>query len=82
MMTLKLDTGALQSLMTEDDGNMKLELQQAVIEEFSRRHIKAIANNVDFKHMIKQTEDTMKSEIEKLFGDWTGSYSNKKFVLN
>ena len=68
MMSIKLDTNALERLMSEDDGTIKLELQQAVIEEFSRRRIKAHINDGNFQKAIG-------TEIEKHFGTWIkGNY--------
>lgn len=77
-----MDTKALERLMTEDDGQIKLELQQSIIEEFSRRHIKAIANNSDLKNMFENVKKETLIETEKLFGEWKGSYNTKKFELN
>lgn len=82
MIQLKLDTQALENLLKEDDGTFKLELQQAVIEEFGRRHIKAFANNTAFKDVVEVAKKETIDEIEKMFGSWTSSYSTKKFELN
>lgn len=82
MLTLKMDTKALERLMTEDDGQIKLELQQAIIEEFSRRHIKAIANNSDLHNLFETVKKETLTETEKLFGEWKGTYNSKKFELN
>lgn len=82
MMSIKLDTKALENLLKEDDGTIKLELQQAVIEEFGRRHIKAFVNEGAFADQIKVIKQEAIKDIESMFGEWKGSYSSKKFELN
>ncbi len=82
MIQLKLDAKALENLLKGDDGTISLDLQQAVIEEFGKRHIKTFANNTAFKDMIDIAKKETITEIEKMFGDWTGSYSSKTFKLN
>lgn len=74
---LKLDTNALERLMKEDDGSIKLELQQSVIEEFGRRHIKAFINDGAFGNQIKQIKNEAIKEIELMIGTWKDSYSTK-----
>lgn len=82
MINLKLDTQALENLMKGDDGKIKLELQQAVVEEFSRRHIKAIVNDEVFRlHADTIREESMKN-LSSMFGEWKGNYGNKKLELN
>ena len=85
MIGLKLDTKALENLLKEDDGTIKLELQQAVIEEFCKRHIKlgSLGSDAIFKNMIKTIKDGTVNEIESLFGEWVKiTYSTQKFELN
>lgn len=83
MMSMKLDTAALERLMDSDNGQeIKLELQQAVIEEFGRRHIKAFANDGEFKKHVDIAKKEAIKDIEQMFGEWKGSYNSKKFVLN
>ena len=85
MIGLKLDTKALENLLKEDDGTIKLELQQAVIEEFCKRHIKlgSLGSDAIFKNMIKTIKDETVNEIESLFGEWVKiTYSTQKFELN
>jgi len=85
MIGLKLDTKALENLLKEDDGTIKLELQQAVIEEFCKRHIKlgSLGSDAIFKNMIKTIKDETLNEIESLFGEWVKiTYSTQKFELN
>lgn len=85
MIGLKLDTKALENLLKEDDGTIKLELQQAVIEEFCKRHIKlgSLGSDAIFKNMIKTIKDETVNEIESLFGEWVKiTYSAQKFELN
>lgn len=82
MMSIKLDTGALENLLKDDDGTIKLELQQAVLEEFSRRHIKSVINDHYFKAHIDAVSKEAVKEVEKLFGEWKGSYSKKQLELN
>ena len=82
MIGLKLDTKALENLLKEDDGTIKLELQQAVIEEFCKRHIK-LGSDAIFKNMINTIKDETINEIESLFGEWVKiTYSTQKFELN
>lgn len=82
-MRLQLNTAALERLLEGEDGKeIKLDLQQSVIEEFGRRHIKAFANDGEFKKHINIAKDEAIKDIEAMFGEWTGSYSNKKFKLN
>lgn len=81
-MELKLDTNALEKLLTGDDGKIKLKLQQAVVEEFGRRHIKAFVNDGAFGDQIKTIKQEAIKDIEAMFGEWQGNYSTKKFVLN
>lgn len=82
MIGLKLDTKALENLLKEDDGTIKLELQQAVIEEFCKRHIK-LGSDAIFKNMINNIKDETINEIESLFGEWVKiTYSTQKFELN
>ena len=85
MIGLKLDTKALENLLKEDDGTIKLELQQADIEEFCKRHIKlgSLGSDAIFKNMIKTIKDETVNEIESLFGEWVKiTYSTQKFELN
>lgn len=82
MMSLKLDTPALERLMQGDDGKIKLELQQAVVEEFSRRHIKSIVNDSVFRNHIDSIREESSKHLESLFGEWKGSWGNKKLELN
>ena len=83
MIGLKLDTKALENLLKEDDGTIKLELQQAVIEEFCKRHIKVLGSDAIFKNMINTIKDETINEIESLFGEWVKiTYSTQKFELN
>lgn len=82
MMSIKLDTNALSNLMKDDDGTIKLELQQAVIEEFSKRHIKSIVNDSAFRMHTQSVKEEAIKEIEGLFGEWKGSFNNKKLELN
>ena len=85
MIGLKLDTKALENLLKEDDGTIKLELQQAVIEEFCKRHIKlgSLGSDAILKNMIKTNKDETVNEIESLFGEWVKiTYSTQKFELN
>lgn len=82
MMELKLDTNALERLLTNDDGEIKLKLQQSVIEEFGRRHIKAFANDDEFKKYIDIAKKEAVRDIESMFGEWKGSYNSKRFELN
>jgi len=85
MLAIKLDTNALDRLMQDDDGRIKLELQQAVMEEFGRRHIKAFANDGPFREQLENVKKEVIDEIESKFGKWerTSGYSaKKKFVLN
>ena len=81
-MEIKLDTNALEKLLTDDDGKIKLKLQQAVIEEFGRRHIKAFVNDGAFGSQIEVIKKEAIKDIEAMFGEWQGNYSTKKFVLN
>jgi len=82
-MRLQLNTAALERLLEGEDGKeIKLDLQQSVIEEFGRRHIKAFANDGEFKKYIDIAKNEAIRDIESMFGEWTGSYSNKKFKLN
>ncbi len=82
MMSIKLDTPALERLMQDDDGKIKLELQQAVVEEFSRRHIKAIVNDSVFRMHIDAVREEATRHTSALFGEWKGSYGSKKLELN
>lgn len=82
MIQLKLDAKALENLLKEDDGTIKVELQQSVIEEFGRRHIKAFANNKAFADIVDIAKQETMNEIENMFGVWKGTYSSKKFELN
>ncbi len=83
MMSMKLDTAALERLMDSDNGQeIKLELQQAVIEEFGRRHIKAFANDGEFKKHVDIAKKEAIKDIESMFGEWKGSYNSKRFELN
>lgn len=81
-MEIKLDTNALENLLTGDDGKIKLKLQQSVIEEFGRRHIKAFVNDGAFGNQINTIKAEAVKDIESMFGEWKGNYSTKKFVLN
>ncbi len=82
-MRLQLNTAALERLLEGEDGKaIKLDLQQSVIEEFGRRHIKAFANDGEFAKHINIAKDEAIKDIESMFGEWTGSYSSKKFKLN
>lgn len=84
MIALKLDTNALDRLMQDDDGKIKLELQQAVMEEFGRRHIKAFANDGPFREQLENVKKEAIDEVEKKFGKWeSGGYrSDKSFRLH
>ena len=81
-MELKLDTKALEKLLTDDDGKVKLKLQQAVVENFGKRHIKAFVNEGAFGEQIRVIKQEAIKEIEGMFGEWKGSYGNKRFELN
>ena len=82
-MRLQLNTAALERLLEGEDGQtIKLDLQQAVIEEFGRRHIKAFANDGEFKKHVDIAKKEAIKDIESMFGEWKGSYNSKKFVLN
>jgi hypothetical protein len=82
MMSIKLDTKALENLMRDDDGEIKLELQQTVIEEFGRRHVKSYVNNSAFKETLETVEKEALKEVESLFGKWSGSFNRNKFALH
>jgi hypothetical protein len=83
MITLKLDTKALENLMKDEDGQFKLELQQAVLEEFGRRHIKAFVSDGPFKDNLERIKKEAINEINAKFGEWKSSgMSGQKFVLN
>lgn len=82
MISLKLDTKALEHLLCEDDGSFKLDLQQSVLEEFSRRHIKAFINDGAFKKQVDEIKHEAIKEIEGMFGEWKGRYGNRQFELH
>lgn len=82
MMSIKLDTRALENLLQDDDGTIKLELQQSVVEEFSRRHIKSILNDRFFDTKMTQLKREAGGNIEKLFGNWITNSAKRKFELN
>lgn len=82
MIALKLDVNALENLLKDDDGTIKLELQQAVLEEFGRRHVKAFANEAGFKRQLEAVKKETLEEIDAEFGKWENAYSGRKFVLN
>lgn len=82
MISIKLDTKALENLLQDEDGEIKLHLQQSVLEEFSRRHIKTIINDRFFDTKMKHLKRQAGESIEKLFGNWVTNCSPKKFELN
>lgn len=82
MISMKLDTQALENLLKNDDGTIKLELQQSVIEEFSRRHIKALINDSFFDTKMQMLKKEAGESIENLFGNWVTKNSKKTFELN
>jgi len=83
MLTLKLDTKALENLLKDDEsGKIKLELQQCVIEEFSRKHIKSIINEPFFETTVQNIKREARTSIEDLFGTWQNNQVGHRFELH
>lgn len=72
---IKIDTKALEALFSDPD--TKLQLQQSVIEEFTRRHIKQAFNAVESTVQIeKAVEETRREALDAFMTRAPGSLSN------
>ena len=69
---LKLDTNALSSLI-EKDPEFQLKLQNCVIENIARRHIKGVPETI--KNTIEAAAKSEKEKVAEMFGNFTSSWS-------
>lgn len=76
-MELKLDIHALNALFPEGT-EARLKLQQCVLEEFSRRQIKALESTI--RNQATAIHNSASQKVEEMFKEagWTKSYGNWK----
>jgi hypothetical protein len=76
-MELKLDIHALSALFPEGS-EARLKLQQCVLEEFSRRQIKALESTI--RNQAVAIHNSASQKVEDMFKEagWTKSYGNWK----
>lgn len=76
-MEIKLDIHALNALFPEGT-EARLKLQQCVLEEFSRRQIKALESTI--RSQATAIHNSASQKVEEMFKDagWTKSYGNWK----
>jgi actin-like ATPase involved in cell morphogenesis len=62
---LRLDAKALAELFKNDEGEVKLEVLQGVIDEFSRRHLKTLVNSSMFALTLDRLRREIKEELNQ-----------------
>lgn len=77
-MEIKLDMSAMNALFQEGT-DARVRLQQCVVEEFARRHIKGIANDYTIKQAIEKASASLKVEAAAEFGKVVKSYGTTTF---
>lgn len=64
---IKLDINDLEKYLLESDGNVRVEIGNAIVQEFSKRHLKAVAKQFG----TEQYKDMLRKELNSYF---TNSY--------
>lgn len=80
-MDIKLDMSALNALFPAET-EARVRLQQCVIEEFTRKHIKALANDYSIKQSIAKATADMQTEALAEFGKLVRSYGSTTFEFS
>lgn len=60
---IKLDINDLEKYLLDSDGNVKMEIGNAIVQEFSKRHLKAVAKQFG----TEQYKDMLRKELKSYF---------------
>jgi len=79
---VKLQINSLEALerLIGGDSQLEVELRNSVVQEFTNRHLKGVANQINTSQIIKNIEESIKQYITAHFGtldkDIYGRYIN------
>ena len=83
--TLKLDAKALERVFCDDDGVIRLDIAQTIVEEFSKRHIKALASTDTIKEAINNVSRAVEAEANSILKNEVGYFAGnwgRDFKIN
>jgi hypothetical protein len=85
---MKLQINSLEALerLIGGDTEVELEIRNNIVQDFAKKHLKALVNEGSIQRVANQLEKTLASQAEdiinKKFGTLSGDYWNRKFTLN
>lgn len=85
---MKLQINSLEALerLIGGDTDIEIEIRNNIVQEFTKKHLKAIVNEGTIKRVADNLNKTLSAQAESIindkFGSLGGDYWNPKFVLN
>lgn len=81
MLKVQLDAAALDRLIGGDT-EIEIKLRQAIVEDFARKYLKAVAITDGFQETLRAIKDVETVAIKAYIGEMQSSWGNKTLVLN
>ena len=65
VLSIKLDSKALEALFNAGGEEVKVQLQNAVVQEFAKKHLKPIVNSEAYIHHLRKLQDIADTKFEQ-----------------
>lgn len=85
---MKLQINSLQALerLIGGDTNVEIEIRNNIVQEFAKKHLKALVNEGTIKAEADKLDRALRLEVQNVlsskFGTITGSHWNQTFTIN